>query len=436
MRSPGKETRGPGYDRYRHIVSGTLEAISHLRLFRIPPIGLLLATGSFADGKSKSTPKPEILDTPGAFSQKHGSRFRFHFLRTFKKETWKNQTIRDWSFLSVTFKETWMESDTFERVTFRGCTFDESKMNLSVFRHCKFIGCVFRGQRWIGNAFSGGKFQNCLWRSNPISSDIPEWEKNTFDSTEMDGISIKRHASYWDYNVFRKVKLSHFDFSEHGLIGDQFHGCEFRDGTWVRSINTVVRNLKFEDCVFFENPANGSQFGGEFRNVVFKGTTDLHVWGSLHSIEADSSGSLDLGRVESSRFGGHHPYVAFESAVDVVVDDVSTGGKFFIDQGGAKNLTVHKADLERAYLSGAVYENCLFENWEVKEFWFGSLPTFRNCVFRNIHITKDVVISGPIQFEGCTFENMRRDPGVGSYLDNEPCDFLFPFESAPGVNKP
>lgn len=402
---------------------------------RVPLIGTILAVGTFAGWKSKPKP-PDVLDTPDAFSRRYGSRWKFKFLGTIRGEIWRNQRIEDWSFTEVTFKETRMESDTFDRVTFRGCTFDESKMNHSVFRDCRFIGCDFVGQRWIENSFAGGEFQRCTWRPNRTSSEIPEWERNTFDAVEMDRISIVKNASFWDYNVFRQVKLSNFDFSEHGMIGDEFQGCEFRNGTWVRTINTAVRKLKFRDCVFFENPSEGSQFGGEFRNVVFKGSTDLSAWGSFQNIEIGSGGSISLGRVESTRFTGQHPYVSFDTAVDVVVDDVSKGGRFFVDKGGAKNLTVHKADLERAYLNGAVYENCFFENWEVREFWFGENPVFRNCRFRNIHITKDVVVSGPIEFEGCTFENMRRDPGVGSWKDNEPCDFLFPFESAPGVNKP
>ncbi|MBK9579147.1 MAG: pentapeptide repeat-containing protein [Fibrobacteres bacterium] len=407
----------------------------HLCAMPVFLIGSILAVGASAGGKSKSM-EVDVLDTPGAFSQKYGSRWKFTLLGTIQKETWKHQRIEDWSFLSVTFKETWMDSNTFERVTFRGCTFDESKMNHSVFRNCRFIGCTFKGQRWIENSFSGGEFQNCTWRSNPISPDLPAWEHNTFDSLEMDQLTVIKRASYWNHNEFRKVKLSNFDFSQHGMVGDEFHDCEFRNGTWVRTINTTVRGLKFHDCVFFENPAEGSQFGGDFENVVFKGTNDLSAWGSFRSLQVASGGALDLDRVESSRFPGVHPYVAFDTVIDVVVDDVSKGGRFFIGKGGAKNLTVHKANLERAYLRGAVYENCLFENWEVQEFWFGKDATFRNCTFRNIHITKEVVVSGPVHFEGCTFENMRREPGVPSFLNDDPGDYLFPFESAPGVNKP
>lgn len=397
-------------------------------------MGCLLGVAVFAGAKPDSM-ESDMLDSPGGFTQKFGSRLRFHWLRTFRKETWKHQTIEDWSFASVTFKETTMDSNVFERVTFRDCTFDESKMNHSRFRDCRFVGCTFKGQRWIGNTFEGGEFRNCTWKPNPISSDLPEWELNTFDSLVMDGISIQKGASYWDFNVFRKVKFSDFDFTQHGMIGDEFESCEFGQGDWVKTVNTVVTQLKFRDCIFHRNPGQGSVFGGDFTNVRFEGGTDLDAWGTMRQVWIAPGGAIALQRVESSRIAGSHPYVSFDSAIDVEVDDVSKGGKLGTVDKGVRNLSIHKADVQRAVLHSPLYENCLFENWEVQELWIGKDATFRNCTFRNIHITKEVVVSGPVHFEGCTFHNMRRDPGVKSFLNEDPSDYLFPFEQSPGVNK-
>lgn len=123
------------------------------------------------------------------------------------------------------------------------------------------------------------------------------------------------------------------------------------------------------------------------------------------------------------------------SAQNVSINGVA-GAAFIVSDGGSEikveNLEIINLALGKGTFKGCTFKNVKAENLDID----GS--HFVDCHFEDVHITRRIYMAEPATFTNCTFENFRRDANVEVAGERNIAipGYLFPFESAPRVNRP
>lgn len=370
----------------------------------------------------------KLLSTPLDFQEAYGDRPQTIANEEIHADSWRGLTFKGWTFESVMFEETHFRHCRFEGVTFRDCVFVVVGSNRCVFHDCQFEGCAIAGGDWTANTWRMGSFSHSHWLRDPLDRGVPVWKENRFEGTVLSGVSAEKRATHWISCAFTGTRIHEYQFSHLGMDDCLFQDTEFFHGDWSQTGTGSSRACTFRNVRFSENQIAQTFLGGVFEQVEFREPRGASLWGSFRGIVAHPGGNADFQEVDTARLLGRQGNVALERAKDVEIDEIGPQGRFFLGEGGAENVIVHGADLERAGFASGTYRNCRFENWVTKDFWMAKDATFVGCHFSNIRITREIVVSGPVHFDDCTFENMRRDPGAKSFLDDQPGDFRFPFE--------
>lgn len=375
----------------------------------------------------------KLLTTPLDFQETYGNSPQTISNQEIQLDHWRGLTFRGWTFESVLFEQAGFQHCRFEGVTFKDCGFVLVGSKKSIFENCTFEGCAFIGGDWIQNKWQKGSMTHCHWLRDPLERGVPSWLENEFNDFRFTSISVEKGATHWTSCRFQGVQFHEYQFSHLGMEKCQFDTCEFFHGDWSQTGTGRTKECTFKKVRFLENQIEETFLGGDFEDMEFKEPKGASLWGTFRNIIVHPGANADFQDLESGQMQGRQGNVALETAKDVEIDEIGPQGRFLLGTGGAENVIVHRADLERVYFRNGTYRNCRFENWVVKEFWMSENATFVGCHFENILITHEIVVSGPVHFEDCHFTNMRRERGAKSFFNDDPGDFLFPFEIAGGA---
>ncbi len=358
---------------------------------------------------------------------------------TFGNEMLKDLSLKGWTFSNVIFKGPNLDSITFENTVFNDVIFLNAMMKRCRFINCIFTRCTIASGSWIENSFIGGSmndiwFAEKEWPSAAHEYWYPwvEWEKNNFESIRLEKLTIPERTGIWKQCRFSNTKLINNNFAHTGLRKMVFRNCEFRGNEWGGFAAEGMTDCVIEDCRFNGNTIRDG-FGGRVERTEFNEPGGISLGGSVKDSTFVSSKGVSIENAETVVIHGPQGYVIVGGGRNIKIGAIR---KDLVLRGDCSSVSVESLIGGNVEFYNGNYRNCSFENAVIDTLSFNDNKFYR-CIFRNIIVRKRMYIKGSPDFSECTIEKFRRNPDVKAYeySDQPPIEYLFPWETAPGVNK-
>lgn len=369
----------------------------------------------------------KTLARPLAFQERYGDVPQSLHGFSIEQDQWRGLFLKGWSFKAVKFESTTWKSDTFENVTFEDCTFHRATLQQCVFRNCTFRNVGILSGSWEDTRFEKGSWENIALMASPISNMGATLKGLAFSDVRFSGLNPLERSGDWKECSFDRCSIAKSDLSKVDFQKPRFSDVRFEEVSWEGFDGRVYEGL-CERCTFVNVLQKNGDFDGDAVDIKVEGGNGISVGGKVTRGKFRSSeGAFLMGPVQDVEILGGKTSLAMGHATNAKVREINKGSASF--EGGGTDIEAVGIRVGLLEIMKGTFENCLFKDVVAKHLDLSG-AVFKNCRFENFHVKERLYIHPPPVFEHCQFVDFHRDSvGVGyRFSDDPPESFWLPFE--------